>query len=348
LDYHYWYSSLCDYIDFRSIEIMAELVGDYPNIDKVKTPYWSLNKALSNAHSEGWPMTSVELTGFSGIGKSTLATSILGVVSEHYKKDMVYAPIEPIDRELLSDILDSVSFKQKCHIIAGQTDEDIIDSYCELLGDDKVCTGVFDSLTAISPIAEMESSSADMNMGRRARLAGVLARKLIHLNRFRTSPVTTIIISHVSTSMSTTPTNTGSSTTGGETKKNLSKVRIKLRKMPEPTMTEQDENAYVIEGLVEKYNFGKDKRKFYVVVLGGKGIHTGLTAMYDCKMLGICTFGRSITLGGVKYGSMKTMIEHAHSGNDEVFTPFIKALENPAGVGKAKADEEDEVFEAAE
>lgn len=324
---------------------MAELVGDYPNIDKVKTPYWSLNRALSNSHSEGWPMTSVELTGFSGIGKSTLATSIMGVVSEHYKKDMAYAPIEPIDRELLSDILDSVLFKQKCHIIAGQTDEDIIDAYCELLGDDKVCTGIFDSLTAISPIAEMESSSADMNMGRRARLAGVLARKLIHLNRFRTSPVTTIIISHVSTSMSTTPTNTGSSTTGGETKKNLSKVRIKLRKMPEPTMTEQDENAYVIEGLVEKYNFGKDKRKFYVVVLGGKGIHTGLTAMYDCKMLGLCTFGRSITLGGVKYGSMKTMIEKAHEGDDKVFEPFIKALENPASVGKAKAEDDEEWIE---
>ena len=326
---------------------MADIVGEYPNIERVKTPYWSLNRSLSNKHSEGWPMTSVELTGFSGIGKSTLSASVLGIVSAHYNKDLAYAPIEPIDRELLNDILDSVSFKQKCHIIAGQTDEDIIDNYCELLQDDKVCAGIFDSLTAISPIAEMESSSADANMGRRARLAGVLARKLVHLNRFRTSPVTTIIISHVSTSMSTTPTNTGSSTTGDETKKNLSKVRIKLRKMPEPTMTEQDENAYVIEGLVEKYNFGKDKRKFYVVVLGGKGIHTGLTAMYDCKMLGLCTFGRSITLGGIKYGSMKTMIENAHAGNDDVFIPFIKALENPASVGKAKADDEDWIEEDA-
>lgn len=321
----------------------ADIVGNYPPIARVETGLWSLDRALSNGKEVGWPMTTYEVTGFGGIGKSSVSSSIMGLISEHYKKDMVYVPIEPIDRGLLSDILDSVSFSPKCHIVSEETDELMVDKFCELLADDKVCTGIFDSLTAISPIAEMESSSADMNMGRRARLAGVLARKLVHLNRFRTSPVTTIIISHVAASMSTTPTNTGSSTTGGETKKNLSKVRMKLRKMPEPTMTEQEENAYVVEGLVEKFNFGKDKRKFYVVVLGGKGIHKGLTAMYDCKMTGLATFGRSVTLGGVKYGAMKTMIERAHEGDDKFFAPFIEALKNPSKVGKAKVDEEDEL-----
>lgn len=322
---------------------MANIVGDYPEIERVKTGLWSLDRALSNGHDVGFPMTTYELTGFGGIGKSTFASSILGMVSAYYSKDLVYAPIEPIDRQLLSDILDSVSFEQKAHIISGKTDEDIVDAFCEMLADDKVCTGVFDSLTAISPIAEVESSSADMNMGRRARLAGVLARKLVHLNRFRTSPVATILISHVSTPMSQTPTNTGSSTTGGETKKNLSKVRIKLRKMPEPTMTDQDENAYVVEGLVEKFNFGKDKRKFYTVILGGKGIHLGMSAVYDCKITGLCTFGRSVTLGGQKYGSIKSMLENAHAGDDKFFQPFIDALASPEKVGKAQQSDEDEI-----
>jgi hypothetical protein len=321
---------------------MAQIVGNYPQIARVETGWYSLDRALSNGKESGWPMTTYEITGFGGIGKSTFASSVMGKISEHYSRDLVYAPIEPIDRDLLSDILDSVNFNQKAHIISEETDEMIVDKFCELLADDKVATGIFDSLTAISPIAEMESSSADMNMGRRARLAGVLSRKLVHLNRFRTSPVSTIIISHVAASMSTTPTNTGSSTTGGETKKNLSKVRIKLRKMPEPTMTEQEENAYVVEGMVEKFNFGKDKRKFYVVVLGGKGIHTGLTAMYDCKMLKLCTFGRSITMGGTKYGSMKSMLDAAHTGNYRVFEPFIEALKNPSAVGKAEANDEDD------
>lgn len=321
---------------------MANIVGEYPPIERVETGLWSLDRALSNKSSIGFPMTSYEVTGFGGIGKSTWASSILGMVGAHYNKDMVYAPIEPIDRELLGSILDSVSFEKICHIISGQTDEEIVDNFCEMLADDKVSGGVFDSLTAISPIAEVESSSADMNMGRRARLAGVLARKLVHLNRFRQSPVATIIISHVATPMSMTPTNTGSSTTGGETKKNLSKVRIKLRKMPEPTMTDLEDNAFVIEGLVEKFNFGKDKRKFYCVVLGGRGIHVGLSAVYDCKVLKLATFGKSVTLGGEKFGNIRTLIQRAHDGETEIFQPFIDALKNPSNVAKVSEPNEDD------
>lgn len=196
-------------------------------------------------------------------------------------------------------------------------------------------------LPTISPIAEVESSSADMNMGRRARLAGVLARKLVHLNRFRQSPVATIIISHVAIPMSMTPTNTGSSTTGGETKKNLSKVRIKLRKMPEPTMTELEDNAYVVEGYVEKFNFGKDRRKFYCVVVGGQGIHVGLSAVYDCKMLKLATFGKSVTLDGKKYGNIRTLVQKAHDGDEGAFQPFIDALKSPGKIAKVEEENED-------
>lgn len=324
----------------------AQIVGDYPAVERVVTGLWSLDRALSNSTQVGIPLTTYELTGFSGIGKSTLASSLLGIVGNRYNKDILYAPIEPIDRDLLSDILDSVSFGGKCHIIAGDTDEDIVDNYCVELGKDGVVGGVFDSLTAISPIAEMESSSAEANMGRRARLAGVLARKLIHLNRIRTSPYMSILISHVSTSMSMTPTNTGSSTTGGEAKKNLSKVRIKMRKLPEPAMTELDDNAYVIEGTVEKFNFGKDRRKFYCVVLGGKGIHVGLSAVYDCKMLKLASFGRSVTLGKDKYKNIRELVRMAHDGETEYFQPFISALQNPSRVQTVgEPEDEEEVFE---
>ena len=324
----------------------AQIVGDYPAVERVVTGLWSLDRALSNSTQVGIPLTTYELTGFSGIGKSTLASSLLGIVGNRYNKDILYAPIEPIDRDLLSDILDSVSFGGKCHIIAGDTDEDIVDNYCVELGKDGVVGGVFDSLTAISPIAEMESSSAEANMGRRARLAGVLARKLIHLNRIRTSSYMSILISHVSTSMSMTPTNTGSSTTGGEAKKNLSKVRIKMRKLPEPAMTELDDNAYVIEGTVEKFNFGKDRRKFYCVVLGGKGIHVGLSAVYDCKMLKLASFGRSVTLGKDKYKNIRELVHMAHDGETEYFQPFISALQNPSRIQTVgEPEDEEEVFE---
>lgn len=317
---------------------MANITGDYPQIERIDTGLYSLNKALGG----GWPMTTVELTGFAGVFKSTFAISILSLVAEHYGKKFLLAPIEPADREQLNSILDSMGFTGETHIITEQTDEEMVDKFCELLGQDDYASGLFDSLTAISPIMEMESSSADMNMGRRARLSGVLARKLIHLNRFRTSPVTSILISHVTQSLSMTPTNTGSSTSGGEVKKNLSKVRIKAKVVPEPTMRDLEENAIVMEGFVEKYNFGRDKMKFQVVVLGGKGIHRGLSAMYDCKTLKLASFGKSITMNGVKYGSMRTIVAKAHAGEDDFFQPFIEALKDPSKITKVVAEKEDE------
>ena len=352
--------------------------GEYPHIYRVVTGLHSLDRALSglrkNPKTEeldiqlGWPMTEYEVFGMKGVGKSTFSTSLAGIVAQHFGRDIVYAPVEHVDRDLLENTLESVGFDGLVSVLGGRdmvtkfqphlklgkdetvTDEILGDCFVEALKRDEYVFGVFDSLSAVSPIEEQESSSADKNMGRRARLAGVWVRKILQANRFRENGMSpsTIWITHTITPMGGgTPTNTGTTTSGGEGKKNLSKARIKLRKMPEATMTEQDENAYVIEGFVEQFNFGKDRRKFYVVILGGRGIHRGLTAMYDCKMLGLCTFGRSITLGGVKYGSMKTMIENAHNGDDKFFEPFLKALENPASVGKVVVSDEDDIFEEA-
>lgn len=103
-----------------------------------------------------------------------------------------------------------------------------------------------------------------------------------------------------------------------------------------------EEQAYILEGKVEKNNFGRDDKKFWIAMLGGKGAHIGLTAMYECKRMGIATFGKSVTLGGTKYGSIASMLQEAHAGNDEIFQPFIDALKNPSAVGKAEFEEVDD------
>jgi len=357
---------------------MAHSEGEYAPVYRVETGLHTLDRALSGNGSNGevslgWPMTIYEVFGMKGVGKSTFSTSIAGIVAEHFQKDIVYAPVEHVDRDLLENILDSVSFTGLVSILGGRdmvkkflphlgmkkdeivTDEILGDCLVEALRRDSYAFGIFDSLSAVSPIEEMQSSSADKNMGRRARLSGVWVRQVLQSSRFRENGLcpSLIFITHNSTSMSSTPTNTGTQTSGGEAKKNLSKARIKLRKLPEPTMTEQDENAYVIEGLVEQFNFGKDKRKFYCVVLGGKGIHRGLTAVYDCKMLGLASFGKSVTLGGEKYGAMRTLVAKAHEGDDQFFQPFIDALKNPSKVGKAVEEVDEEIssafdYEAAE
>ena len=214
---------------------MQNIEGEYPTIERVVTGLWSLDRALSNQREIGWPMTIYELFGFQGVGKTTFSTSIAGIVAEHYKKNIVYAPIEHVDRDFMADILDSVGFSGMTSILGGWdmadkflglkkrkgdtiTDEIILDCLISAVRQDDYCFGILDSLTAISPIEEAQSSSADKNMGRRARLAGVLVRGILQAIRFRETPYSTILLSHKATSMSMVPTNTGTATTGGESK----------------------------------------------------------------------------------------------------------------------------------
>lgn len=345
--------------------------GDYPNIERVETGYWSLDKALSGLDRNGnellgWPMTVTELFGNQSVGKTTLATSIGGIVAEHYKKNFIYAPIEHVDREYMGNILESVGFSQTVSILGGWdmvkkflpehkkgkddivTDELILDCMIEAVRRDEYCYGVLDSLTAISPIEESNSSVADKNMGRRARLANAFVRGVLQASRFRTSPYSLVILSHKIVEMGGgMKTTTGTDTTGGEGKKNISKVRINVRKIAEKTMNDLNDNCFILEGKVEKNNFGRDKRIFYTAVLGGRGTHKGMTAVYECKQLKLCSFGQSITMNGEKYGSMKTVVNKAFEGDDEFFFPFIEALKNPSKIAKVEKDkaEEDEAFE---
>ena len=70
----------------------------------------------------------------------------------------------------------------------------------------------------------------------------------------------------------------------------------------------------------------------------------GLSAVYDCKVLKRASFGKSVTLGGEKFGNIRTLIQKAHAGETEIFQPFIDALNNPDGF--EKVDEPDPDVEA--
>ena len=338
---------------------MANIIGEYPPIKRVETGLFSLDRALGNKTSLGWPMTIYEIFGYQGLGKTTFATSIAGIVAEHYKGNIVYLPIEHVDRDLMNSILDSVSFTGDAYILGGWdmvkkftqakkdkehphvTDEMNFDCMLAALRDDKNVVGVVDSLTQINPVMFSEGSTAEMHMGRRAMLTSALARGAGYVRRFRETPMSVIMLSHTQQRLSMFATNRGSDTTGGDVKKDLAKVRLKLKRKTDNLLEDaKGENAYVIEGVAEKLSFGRDGRMFWVVVLGGKGIHKGMTALYECKMAKLCTFGASITLDGKKYGSMGSILEKAHAGDDEFFQPFINALQNPSKISKPNEDEE--------
>lgn len=77
------------------------------------------------------------------------------------------------------------------------------------------------------------------------------------------------------------------------------------------------------------------------MVVGGQGIHVGLSAVYDCKMLKIASFGKSVTMNGEKYGNIRSLVAKAHARDNEVFQPFIEALKNPSKVEKVAQESEE-------
>lgn len=356
---------------------MANIVGNDSEIERVVTGFWSLDRALSGSGVLGIPMTLIEIFGFQGIGKTTFSTSLMGIIANAYQKKIVYAPFEHVDRKLMGKILDNLGCTQEVTMLGRKdtlktffpkldgaklpkvTDELMLDCFLEAIREhEDYCVGIVDSLSGVVTVAEAESSVTDRNMGR-ARVVSIFARAIVQAFRLREvdAPFCAIILSHKTNPMGGgTPTNTGSPTTGGEVKKNLAKVRISIRRVPEPAFTMDskkniyEDNAYILEGKAEKNNFGVPGKIFFVAMLGGKGAHIGLTAMYECKRIGICTFGKSITLGGNKYGSIAFALERAHAGDGKFFEPFIEALKNPSKVGKAVKDEDEleEWEEAAE
>jgi hypothetical protein len=212
-------------------------------------------------------------------------------------------------------------------------DEKTIDALLADITKEDTSVGILDSVGAISPIAELEADSiADVNMGRRAQLMAKLSRHILHIQRFRKSPLSFFMISHLHAVIG----GRGSITSGGVVKNYLSKVRIRLSRKEE---FEKD-GSYILEGNVEKLSYGQGGRKFRVFCLAGRGLHSGLSAVVDCESLKLATRTNGVVkMGEVSYGRITKLIEEAHAGNDKIFKPFITALKD-INIDTVSSDEE--------
>jgi hypothetical protein len=133
----------------------------------------------------------------------------------------------------------------------------------------------------------------------------------------------------------------GTITPGGETKKYSASIRIQLTRMRRKNKEDVfDDGSYVIKGTVLKNRWGLEDRSFYLFVLAGKGVHSGLTAMYDTIMLKLSTVDRNIVkLGDESMGHINEVIQQAHEENILFFNPFFQALEN---VNNTEFEDEEE------
>lgn len=315
--------------------------GEYPKIQRVITGFYSLDRALSNPSQKAWgiPLTSYELYGNAGVGKSTLALSLAGIVGKALESKITIAPIEALDTTFAESILKNTGYSGEVTLSLGEPyrkkgspnsdDENILDQFLDLLADEDYAVGILDSVGAISPVAETEGLTSDANMGRRAKLMANFMRRSTRLFRFR-SPFMTLVVNHVYANLGFA----GSTTSGGDALKYLSRVRIRLSRKAQVSDEEEKPKAatdyaggsYLIGGTCEKLSFGPSRRTFNVFCVANRGLHLGMSAVWDGITNGLVSAEKTIKIGEQSFGYMSKLVKEAEDGHDDVFQPFIDAI----------------------
>lgn len=298
------------------------LGDDYPLIPRIHTGFHSLDKSLSKDNIVGWPLrTMTEIYGPTGIGKTNFTLSIAGIIARNLGGNIGICPIDNLDKDIARDTLHGVNYEGQVHISLKKEDEESVDNLMDMMWDEdkyNLSVGILDSLASISPISEQEGSVGDANMGRRAKIASTMSHKVNHALKLRKTPSVFLFTNHVHQNIGFV----GSTTSGGVTSKYMSQIRIRLKGV------DDFNDGVVLEGKIEKFNFGPEGRLFHVFMIGGHGLHMGLSAVFDCIYAKKATAENVVKMNGKSYGRVNKMVENRD--DEELFKPFITALnDNP-------------------
>ena len=298
---------------------MIEIVGKpSPCVRKV-TGFYTFDRAFVNPRGDiGVPVgAGYEVIGLNHIGKSSFVYGLSGILAP--PKGIVLCDFEGFDPNHLIRILEAVKFSGKLNILNKVDDEEQLSELITTLKLDEYSVGILDSIGAISPIGEQAGDLGEANWGRRAFILAQFIRKALHLLRFSDQPKTIIMINHWYPKIGSR----GYNSPGGEAKKYLASVRLLLKRKEE-----FPDGSYVLEGKVVKNRWGYKDRLFYIFMLAGKGMHRGLTAMYDGIKLGKVKRDKNIKIGSNAIGYLKNIIAKAQEGDEQFFEPFYEILKD--------------------
>jgi len=299
-----------------------EVIGSYPEISRIVTGLYSLDRAFTNDLEEiGVPVGHCwEIFGTSHTGKSSFTYALSGILAAKQNKNIVLCDFEGFDPRFTVRLLENVGFSNTLQIVREEEDEDQLNKMTSVLATKDYAIAILDSISAISPLAEMNSDLGEANMGRRAFLMAQLSRKALHIFRFNEdNPKTLLMVNHWLPQIGSR----GYQAPGGSVKSFLASVRIKLKRVEE-----YPDGSYVLQGEVIKNRWGYKDKTFYIFMLAGKGIHFGLTAIYDCIMSGRMTYKNGvIRKDGESFGRLSKFVKEAKLNNHEIFNQFFVALE---------------------
>jgi len=302
---------------------MVKLTGSVPKLKRVKTGLYSFDYSFINRKGEiGLPIHGIELYGPSHCGKSTVCQSLSGIIAKEMNGDIAFVDFEGCDPELLESIMETQEYEGEVHFVLEETDEDTLGSLVAFLRDENYVLGILDSIGAVSPVSEQRGDIGEANMGRRALAMAQFSRKMLKVLRDNENKCL-FSINHAYPRIG----GLGKDTPGGRVKDYLFSNRVEMkRRYVKSGYQEYPDGSYVIEGKVVKNRWGLRNLSFLLFVLSGKGVHKGLTTMFDCIELELATSKNVVKIGDKSFGRLKPIIDKAQEGDEEFFQPFYELL----------------------
>lgn len=315
----------------------VKIIGTHSKPHRIMTNLWSLDRAFINKDGNiGMPIgIGYELFGLNHVGKSTFAYSLASIIGREVPGDIGLCDFEGFDDVFLSQVATTNDFNGKIFIISEEQDEDQLDSLVDHLSK-KCVVGILDSIGAIAPMGETKGDIGEANMGKRAFLIAQFSRKMLKIFRFQKDK-TVLMINHWYPKLG----GYGYDTPGGEAKKYIASVRIKLSH--DETFPD---HSYTLIGEVIKNRWGYQGQKFYAFILAGYGLHVGMSALWDCVKLKLVKRTKSgLSVDKESLGKLGHFAKAAKEGKNEVFEPFFKLLEGYNGQSETEdtTDGRDEI-----
>ena len=280
----------------------------------------------------------------SGLGKTSFSVSLMGITGAQLKKDICISPVDTFDIANIENILVHAGFDGNVDIVLDPTSHSktlqrLIRSYTSK----NTCMALLDSAYACMSTAVAEGEPEDASMGRDAKLISTFVRQIYDATISAKEDKAFIVTNMLFPDMGGVRRGFGPppmSTPRGRTLPGLTSIHLKLTQQYRKNKAVRTDFGRLLHGKVEKNNFGPTNREFDVYMIGGVGIHVGITAMYDALNYGLATEikGAKVAIDGEIIGSIRNLVESWE--DDTVFEPFIKLIEDNKDAictGKKKA-----------
>lgn len=311
----------------------------------------SLDHALGDALGNiGLPYRSLwEIYGPKSVGKTAFALSCAGIMATARHKNISILDLEIQERTTVEQILSKSGFDGELHYIMAtgeETPEETLGRFTDRMIEKNPDVAVVDSLGAYYPNATFEGEIGDRNVGQKAFEIGQFAARLMRaLQISKDVPNAIFMTNHQHPTFGSMV--GGQETSGGVTKKFLSHVRIELKRAYLGQSVVDLGGSWLVKGRVENNRFGFSRREFYVYLVGGEGIHVGLSAMWDCIIKGEATLSSkkptdatTVSMDGQSFGKLGILVRDRNS-EPQKFVPFINKLKE-IGLTQSQLEEDEE------